>query len=230
MNGYELSRKWFDWAFDNPNTIKPCHSAMYFWIIDSCNRFGWKKKFGIPTYHSMEALGIKSKATYYSCLNDLVDWGFIEMVEKARNQNSSNIISIRAASKNESAGMSALDSANVQQMLQQTNSTCVGTVPIDKQVNKEPIKQVTKVKKTIDSDVIAFRNSLAPFVSIYGKDMVRSFYEYWSEPNKSRSKLRFQIEKTWSLEHRIKRWSSNDNRFTKSSEIKPISISTPKLL
>ena len=100
----------------------------------------------------------------------------------------------------------------------------------DSNAIKEKKVKEKKVKKTIDSDVIAFRNSLAPFVSIYGKDMVRSFYEYWTEPNKSRSKLRFQIEKTWSLEHRIKRWSSNDNRFTKSSEIKPISISTPKLL
>lgn len=49
MNGYELSRKWFDWCFENPEKINPNHSAMYFFIIEHCNRLGWKDKFGLPT-------------------------------------------------------------------------------------------------------------------------------------------------------------------------------------
>ena len=38
MNGYELSRNWFDWAFENPELVNPNHTAIYFYVIDQCNR------------------------------------------------------------------------------------------------------------------------------------------------------------------------------------------------
>jgi len=66
----------------------------------------------------MEWLNIKSKSTYYKIFNDLIEWKFINIIQKAKNQNSANIISISspfADTKNKSA----LDSANIQQ----TNST-----------------------------------------------------------------------------------------------------------
>lgn len=37
-------------------------------------------------------------------------------------------------------------------------------------------------------------------------DILDEFYEYWSEPNKSESKMRFELEKTWDLNRRLKRW------------------------
>jgi len=92
MNGYELSRKWFDWSFENPEKISPNHSALYFFAIEHCNRLGWREKFGFPTEMAKDAIGIKSYTTYIKTLNDLVDWGFIKMVEKSKNQYSSNII------------------------------------------------------------------------------------------------------------------------------------------
>tara|TARA_Y100001973_G_C5204596_1_gene340525 strand:- start:2713 stop:3357 length:645 start_codon:yes stop_codon:yes gene_type:complete len=33
------------------------------------------------------------------------------------------------------------------------------------------------------------------------------FVEYWSEPNKSQTKMRWELEKTWDLNLRMKRWS-----------------------
>jgi hypothetical protein len=69
-NGYALSRKWFDYAFENPEKINSHHAALWFWIIELCNRFGWKEKFGLPTVHTMEVLGIKSYNTYKATFND----------------------------------------------------------------------------------------------------------------------------------------------------------------
>jgi hypothetical protein len=49
-------------------------------------------------------------------------------------------------------------------------------------------------------------------------DILQEFYEYWTEPNKSESKMRFELEKTWHLNRRIKRWQRiRDSRpdFTK---------------
>jgi hypothetical protein len=108
INGYELSRDWFDFCFENPELIKPNHSALYFFAIEHCNRMGWKSKFGFPTEMAKEAIGIKNYRTYTNTLSDLVNWGFIKMVEKSRNQYSANIIAIV---KNTIATTKALDKA-----------------------------------------------------------------------------------------------------------------------
>ena len=108
MNSYELSRKWFDWCFENPEKISPNHSAMYFFIIEHCNRLGWKSKFGLPMEMTKDAIGMKNYRTYTKTFNDLVEWGFIDVVQKSKNQYSSCIIAIV---KNTKATSKALDKA-----------------------------------------------------------------------------------------------------------------------
>jgi len=108
MNSYELSRNWFDFCFENTDRINPTHTALYFFAIEHCNRLGWLKKFGFPTEMAKNALGIKSYHTYIKTLNDLVEFGFIIMVEKSKNQYSSNII---ALAKYDKALDKALDKA-----------------------------------------------------------------------------------------------------------------------
>jgi len=135
ITGYELSRNWFNYCFENPDVIKPAYTALYFYLIDKWNRYGKKIKFGVPTYHTMEVLGIKSKNTYFTAFNFLIDNDFVKLIEKSKNQNTANIISISAVLKNKSANKSALDLA----LIQQVNSEVVSVVPIDKQItnNKE---------------------------------------------------------------------------------------------
>ncbi len=108
MNGYELSRNFVDFGFENPEKIKPNHYAVYFFSIEHCNRLGWKDKFGLPTTMVMEAVGIKSYNTYTKTLAELVEWGFIKMVQKSKNQHSSNIV---ALSNFDKALVKALDKA-----------------------------------------------------------------------------------------------------------------------
>ena len=62
-----------------------------------------------------------------------------------------------------------------------------------------------------------FYNSLIPYVTQYGKDMVRAFFDYWSEPNKSNSKMRFELERTWDLARRLGTWASRENQFNHRS-------------
>lgn len=59
-NGYNLSRNWFDWTFENPEKVKPIHTAIYFYAVERSNRLGWKNKFGFPSYLAMETLGVKN--------------------------------------------------------------------------------------------------------------------------------------------------------------------------
>ena len=55
-----------------------------------------------------------------------------------------------------------------------------------------------------------FYSEVAGFKESYAKETLREFYEYWIEPNKSKTRMRFEMEKTWDLNLRLKKWASND--------------------
>lgn len=158
MSGYELSRRWFDFAFQE-SECKVQHTALYMWIIEVNNRLGWKKEFGLPTHDTMEGLSIGNKNTYYSALRDLQKWKFIEIVKESKNQYQANIIKI-CRYENEPALDSALDSALIQQCTgidaSITTSIDASIVPIDKPINKETSKQINdeEEEKSSSSDFI----------------------------------------------------------------------------
>ena len=108
MTGYELSRSWFDFCFANPEKITPLHTALYMFAVEHCNRLGWKSKFGLPTEMAKEAIGVKSWHTYIKAFNELVEWNFFTLIERSKNQYSSNII---ALSKIDEAHDEAYDKA-----------------------------------------------------------------------------------------------------------------------
>lgn len=164
MNGYELSRNFCDWAFENPDKVKPIHYAIYYFSIEHCNRLGWKDKFGLPSQMVMEAIGVKNWRTYSAGLNDLVDFGFIEMVETSKNQYSSNIIAIV---KNTKAPTKALDKALSKHSTKHSQST----VSINKQ---ETIKQINKVPTS--EEFVAYGISIVEDVSI---EALKLKYESW---------------------------------------------------
>ena len=152
MNSYELSRSWFDYTFANPEKIKPLHTAIYFFAIEHCNRLGWKDKFGFPSQMVMEAVGVKNWRTYSSALNDLVEFGFIKMIEISKNQYSSNIIAIV---KNTEASTKATTKALDKALSKHSTKHSQSTVSIDKQYNN-----ITKNNINIDFSV---------FWNLYGK-------------------------------------------------------------
>lgn len=142
MNSYDLSRNFFNWCFENPEKITGNHIALYFFCIEHCNRLGWKEKFGLPSSMAKEATGIKSYNTYGKCLNDLKEWGFIKIIEKSKNQYSSNIIAISKFNK-------ALDKALDKALIKHSTKQLKSIVSIDKQTNN---KQETN-KQEVDSFV-----------------------------------------------------------------------------
>ena len=47
--------------------------------------------------------------------------------------------------------------------------------------------------------------------------MIRAFFDYWSELNKSCTKMRFELEKTWELPKRLATWASRERVPAKSA-------------
>ena len=79
-------------------------------------------------------------------------------------------------------------------------------------------KEPTPPKKqdahsAIEARKDVFYKSLVPFVTTYGRDMIRSFFDYWSEFNRSQTKMRFELERTWQTSRRLATWASRDNNF-----------------
>jgi len=55
-----------------------------------------------------------------------------------------------------------------------------------------------------------FKQSIAVHVELYGKETCNEFFKYWTEPNKSKTKMAFEIQKTWDVSRRLERWARND--------------------
>ena len=71
---------------------------------------------------------------------------------------------------------------------------------------KHPPKSI----ETFEKRETDFYNSIAEYKEVYPKETLRAFYDYWREPNKSKSKMKFEQEKTWDLKLRLDRWANND--------------------
>lgn len=140
LNGYELSRNWFDFCFENTGIVTPTHTALYFFSIEHCNRLGWKEKFGMPTSMSMDAIGVKNWRTYSKAFDDIVEWGFWQLVEKSKNQYSATVIAIV---KNTQPNTKALTKAIHKHVQKQSSSIAV----IDKPINLEPLNILTSNKE-----------------------------------------------------------------------------------
>lgn len=67
-------------------------------------------------------------------------------------------------------------------------------------------------KKQSEMDFI---NEMRNFEQLYSRDMLNTFYQYWSEKD-AKGMMRFQREKTWELDKRLMRWKSKQKEYGKS--------------
>jgi hypothetical protein len=78
----------------------------------------------------------------------------------------------------------------------------------------------------IEERKLKFAHTLEPFKSKYGRDLLNQFYKYWTQPNKSNTKFKQELEKAWELSYRLETWSSREKTNFVKESIQPI----PKML
>ena len=49
----------------------------------------------------------------------------------------------------------------------------------------------------------------------YDESILNGFIDYWTEPNKSNTKMKFELNKTWKTALRLKTWSANQKKWDK---------------
>ena len=84
----------------------------------------------------------------------------------------------------------------------------------DRNASKVNKSKVNK-SKSIEERIIDFNKSIQSIEGISDDDK-ENFFLYWTEKNKSGSKFRAEMEKTFSIPLRLKRWSSNNFNKQKS--------------
>ena len=85
----------------------------------------------------------------------------------------------------------------------------------ESKVNQRKIKH-SKVKD-INERHNNFEDDVKNYQSLFGEDSINDFVSYWSEPNKSNTKMKFEQQPTWDTKRRIQRWIGNDFTSNKSN-------------
>lgn len=225
MDIYKLYRNLWDFAFANPEKLKPNDIAIYSFAIEHCNRLGWKEKFGFPTSMVMEATGIKSYSVYKKHFDNLVENNFFEVIEYSRNQYSSNVIALKQNYKaNDKAHIKALDKALAKHVTKHLQSTFQSTNSINKQVYNNTNEQETidsgdksptrtpRLLETLKERRDKFGEELKQYLPTYGRDLCADFFIHWTEANKQ-GKMKFELQKTFEIQRRLLTWQKNDMEF-----------------
>jgi hypothetical protein len=76
-----------------------------------------------------------------------------------------------------------------------------------KEEDKEEEKDNKKNPVSFDNRKKSFANSLALYLGVYGKEMIREFYEYWTEHGEHDKKMRFEKQSSFNIELRLRRWN-----------------------
>lgn len=77
----------------------------------------------------------------------------------------------------------------------------------EKSVRKEEKEKTpTQEFASLDERREAFRREVAQYAEQYGKDTAAEFYAHWAEVTQDGSKMRWEMERTWSTAGRMAKW------------------------
>jgi hypothetical protein len=86
MTGYGLQKQFYEWLAETDEPVTPAHIALYHYIIQLCNRLGWKNPMDIDTPTGMLCSKIGTGRTYKATLIDLHLFGLVEILYWTKNQ------------------------------------------------------------------------------------------------------------------------------------------------
>lgn len=78
--------------------------------------------------------------------------------------------------------------------------------------NNSAEKEKSCAKKETARRRLEFYNQLAQYRREYGEEMLGAFYNYWSELDKTKTVMRWEMQQTWELETRLAYWANNGKR------------------
>lgn len=96
MTGYGLQKQFYEWLAETDEPVTPAHIALYHYIVQLCNRLGWKNPIDIDTPTGMLCSKIGTGRTYKATLIDLHLWGLVGIEFWTKNQHRAHRIRLNA--------------------------------------------------------------------------------------------------------------------------------------
>lgn len=189
-------------------------------FVDLCSMY-WSRLGDVPLKLAIQKL-CAGNAT---ALNSLCDEKIIEILE-------GNIfIKFLSEQLNEFEDTSKQNSKNAkegwekrrkQKEESERNATALNPQCENDAIREDNIKEDKKKesKPSLETRSLAFKSELVPFKQKYSIEMLKSFYDYWTEPNHSKTKMLFELKTTFDIERRLRTWSKRENDFKPKQQIK----------
>jgi len=95
-------------------------------------------------------------------------------------------------------------------------------------IDKTPINKIVKDNitsiNTTSNNILIREQKFLNQVSLldYNNSIKKSFTDYWTEPNKSNTKMKFEMQSTFDINRRLARWKKNDKSWNKSQSMSKI--------
>jgi len=85
---------------------------------------------------------------------------------------------------------------------------------------------------TIRDKIERFKKEVDQLSESYPNSMLEDFFDYWSEKNKSGTKMRWELQKTWEIGKRLKNWDKRSSVFSKptGSKFGPQDVSREEIV
>jgi len=177
-------------------SLEAPYKLLWFYILDDCDHAGiWQVDIEVAQIKIGEKIDIKKAE---DCLKEKIvifdnreKWFIPDFIEFQYGQ----------LNENNRVHNSVLLQLRKYKLNKGLKSSLQGAK--DKEQDKNKVKDKVKNKEE------KFKEQFEPFLEKYSKETLNEFYKYWTEPNKSKTKLRWEMEKTWDISRRLARWDSN---------------------
>lgn len=225
MNYMDLINRF--WAMNRIESFSASEVYVYFFLLNEFNTRCWQNPIDIPNKLITVSIGISEKALI-DIRNRLQQKGMITFESGNKKAKSPSYYLPEVSNKvsNEvSKKVSKRVSKKVSNEVSKNSSR-------DNNVRGDSInKTKTKTKETTSDEVVKkdaaiaatlsrkerFYQSLVPYVEKYGAAMIREFFDYWSETNRSGTLMRYEQQPTWETPRRLSTWARRDNNFNKQT-------------
>lgn len=91
-------------------------------------------------------------------------------------------------------------------------------------VNKSKVIDKDAEVSALEQKIEKFKQSLYPFTKnkggAYDAETVKEFFDYWSELNKSQTKMKWELQQTFEISKRLVTWQKNKIKFNDNGDSK----------
>jgi hypothetical protein len=211
--------------WDNGN-IQMCSRESKGLFIDLCSLY-WSRLGELPYALALQKLcnGIEvalqelKKHDIFGVIDGQIVIDFLDEQLSERGQ---------VSEKRRNAAQKRWNDASALQVQSKSNANRIEENRIEEKKKEEKIITASKLA-TIETREIEFRDKLIPYIDTYGKEMLRAFYDYWTEKNEGGKKMKFEMQRVFEIEKRLRTWSNNNFQKNGKSNGTPKTFDKDKL-